>query len=189
MSKGKTKIWIQIGTVKDAIEVARSCHPDVLVVQGADAGGHGLVQGAGIVTLLPEVADSLRGIGMADIPLVAAGGIVEGRGSAACLALGACVVVMGMRFLASREASIAKEYQDNVLRMDDGGTSTVRTRVYDTLRGTERPSRYNGRGIINQSYLDAQNGVVFYQKLYRGLTSGGGRMAGSQRTLDVVQAW
>lgn len=175
MSKGKTKIWIQIGTVKDAIEVARSCHPDVLVVQGADAGGHGLVQGAGIVTLLPEVADSLRGIGMADIPLIAAGGIVEGRGSAACLALGGCGVVMGTRFLASREASIAKEYQDDILRMDDGGTSTVRTRVYDTLRGTEWPSRYDGRGIINQSYLDAQDGMVtdenqsLYQKaLQRG---------------------
>ena len=175
MSKGKTKIWIQIGTVKDAIEVARSCHPDVLVVQGADAGGHGLVQGAGIVTLLPEVADSLRGIGMADIPLIAAGGIVEGRGSAACLALGGCGVVMGTRFLASREASIAKEYQDDILRMDDGGTSTVRTRVYDTLRGTEWPSRYDGRGIINQSYLDAQDGMItdenqsLYQKaLQRG---------------------
>ena len=160
MSMGKTKIWIQIGTVKEAIEVARSCHPDVLVVQGADSGGHGLVQGAGIVTLLPEVADSLRDIGMANIPLIAAGGIVEGRGSAACLALGACGVVMGTRFLASREASIAKGYQDDVLRMDDGGTSTVRTRVYDTLRGTEWPGQYNGRGIINQSYLDAQNGMV-----------------------------
>ena len=159
-SKGKTKIWIQIGTVKDAIEVARSCHPDVLVVQGADAGGHGLAQGAGIVTLLPEVADSLRSIGMANLPLIAAGGIVEGRGSAACLALGGCGVVLGTRLLASREASIAKGYQDDVLRMDDGGISTVRTRVYDTLRGTEWPNRYNGRGIINQSYLDAQNGMV-----------------------------
>ena len=44
--------------------------------------------------------------------------------------------------------------------MDDGGTSTVRTRVYDTLRGTEWPRRYNRRGIISQSYLDAQNGMV-----------------------------
>ena len=81
---------IQIGTVMDAIEVAPSCHPDVLVVQGADAGGLGLAQGAGIVSLLPEVADSSRGIGMGNIPPVAAGGIVEGRRTAACLALGGC---------------------------------------------------------------------------------------------------
>ena len=87
MSKGKTKIWIQIGTVEDAVKIARSCHPDVLVIQCAHAGGHELFQGAGIVTLLPEVADSLRGIGMANIPLISAGAIVEGRGSAACLAL------------------------------------------------------------------------------------------------------
>ena len=50
MSKGKKKMWIQIGTVKDTIAVARSCHPNALVVQGADAGGHELSQGAGIVT-------------------------------------------------------------------------------------------------------------------------------------------
>ena len=56
-----------------------------------------------------------------------------------------------------------------------GGTSTVRTRVYDTLRGTEWASRYNGRGIINQSHLDAQKGIItdenksLYQKaLQRG---------------------
>ncbi|KAL9076741.1 MAG: hypothetical protein Q9161_000726 [Pseudevernia consocians] len=160
MNKGKTKIWIQIGTVTDAIEVARSCHPDVLVVQGADAGGHGLAQGAGIVSLLPEVADSLRGIGMESIPLIAAGGIVEGRGTAACLALGGCGVAMGTRFLASKEANIAKGYQGDVLRTNDGGRSTVRTSVYDTLRGTEWPGQYNGRGIINQSYLDAKNGMI-----------------------------
>ena len=50
MSKGKKKMWIQIGTVKDTIAVARSCRPNALVVQGADAGGHELSQGAGIVT-------------------------------------------------------------------------------------------------------------------------------------------
>lgn len=160
VSKGKTKIWIQIGTVVDAIEVARSCHPDVLVVQGADAGGHGLAHGAGIVSLLPEVADSLRGMGMGSIPLVAAGGIVEGRGAAACLALGGSGVVMGTRFLASKEANIAKGYQVDVLRTTDGGRSTVRTSVYDTLRGTVWPRQYGGRGIINQSYLDAQNGMI-----------------------------
>ncbi len=159
MSKGKTRIWIQIGTVTDAIEVARSCNPDVLVVQGVDAGGHGLAEGAGILSLLPEVADSLRDVGMEGIPLVAAGGIVEGRGAAACLALGGCGVAMGTRFLASKEANIGKGYQGDVLRTKDGGRNTVRTRVYDTLRGTEWPRQYNGRGIINQSYLDAQNGT------------------------------
>ena len=159
VSKGKTKIWIQIGTITDAVEVARTCYPDVLVVQGVDAGGHGQAQGAGIVSLFPEVADTLQGIGMKDIPLVAAGGIVEGRGAAACLALGACGIVMGTRFLASKEATIAKGYQGDVLRTTDGGRTTVRTSVYDTLRGTEWPLPYNGRAIVNRSHSDAQNGM------------------------------
>ena len=158
---GKTKIWIQIGTVSDALEVAQTCDPDVLVVQGTDAGGHGLQHGAGIVTLLPEVADTLKEAGHHNICLVVAGGIIEGRGVAAALALGARGVVMGTRFLACKEAHIAKGYQDDVIRMKDGGINTVRSSVYDMLRGTTGwPAHYGGRGIINQSYLDAQNGRV-----------------------------
>lgn len=160
ISKGKTKIWIQIGTVADAIEVASLCNPDALVVQGADAGGHGLAQGAGIITLFPEVSDALNEAGKGDIPLIAAGGIAEGRGVAACVALGASGVAMGTRFLACTEAHIAKGYQDDVVRANDGGTNTVRTSVYDQVRGTTGwPTRYNGRGIINETFLDALKGM------------------------------
>ncbi|KAG7007248.1 nitronate monooxygenase [Physcia stellaris] len=158
---GKTKIWVQVGTVAEALEITDLCNPDVLVIQGSDAGGHGLERGAGIIALLPEVADALKARGRSHINLVAAGGIVEGRGVAACLTLGAHGVVMGTRFLASKEASIAKGYQDDVLRSSDGGIKTVRSKVYDTLRGTTGwPARYGGRGIINQSYLDANDGEV-----------------------------
>ena len=159
LSEGRTKIWIQVGNVLDALETARKCRPDVLVIQGSDAGGHGLAQGASVMSLLPEVFDALHEERLEGIPLIATGGIVEGRGMAACLVLGAHGVVLGTRYLASDEASIAKGYQDDVLRVRDGGRSTVRTKVYDVLRGTTGwPSRYNGRGIINKSYLDAQNG-------------------------------
>lgn len=159
VSGGRTKIWIQIGTVRDAAEVSRLCNPDVIVVQGIDAGGHGLAHGAGIVALLPEVADALKGVGLGCVPLVATGGIVEGRGIAACLTLGASGIVMGTRFLASTEANIAKGYQGDVVRSKDGGVNTIRTSVYDKLRGTTGwPAKYNGRAIINQSFLDAQRG-------------------------------
>lgn len=158
---GKTHIWIQVGTVSDALEAAKSCNPDMLVIQGADAGGHGLARGAGIITLLPEVVDALNEANLGNIALVAAGGIVEGRGAAACLAIGASGVAMGTRFLACNEASLAKGYQEDVLRRTDGGVSTVRTVVYDTLRGTtDWPERYDARGIINASYLDVQDGVI-----------------------------
>ena len=52
-----TQIWIQIGSVASALEVASACKPDALCVQGSDAGGHGFEKGAGIISLLPEVHD------------------------------------------------------------------------------------------------------------------------------------
>ena len=160
-TRGDAKIWVQVGSVHDAVEVANSCHPDVIVAQGSDAGGHGLERGAGIISLLPEIADALTHEGIQGISIVAAGGIVDGRGVAACLALGGEGVVMGTRFLASTEANIAKGYQMAILRANDGGVSTVRSKIYDTLRGTTGwPERIGGRGIINQSFLDARDGEV-----------------------------
>ncbi|KAI4262444.1 MAG: hypothetical protein L6R42_002380 [Xanthoria sp. 1 TBL-2021] len=79
-TQGDTKIWVQVGSVRDAVEVAGLCLPDVIVAQGSDAGGHGLGRGAGIISLLPEIADALKHEGFEDISIVAAGGIVEGRG-------------------------------------------------------------------------------------------------------------
>ncbi|KAL1968476.1 hypothetical protein VTN77DRAFT_1686 [Rasamsonia byssochlamydoides] len=153
---GKTKIWVQIGNVAEAIAVAGTLKPDVLVVQGSDAGGHGLAQSASIVTLLPEVHDSLAQLGHSQIPLLAAGGIADGRGVAASLMLGAAGVVMGTRFLACSEATIARGYQSEILRTSDGGVSTVRSTVYDRARGIlDWPGRYNGRGVINQTYIDS----------------------------------
>ncbi|KAL8713535.1 MAG: hypothetical protein Q9220_002397 [cf. Caloplaca sp. 1 TL-2023] len=160
-TQGQTKVWIQRGSVGDAVEIAKLCSPDVIVVQGSDAGGHGLERGAGIVSLLPEVADALRDIRQQDISVVAGGGIVDGRGVTACLALGAEGVVLGTRFLASTEARIAKGYQDHVLQARDGGINTVRTKVYDQLRGTTGwPDSIGGRSIINQSFHDAKDGQI-----------------------------
>ncbi|KAJ9645314.1 hypothetical protein H2199_003320 [Coniosporium tulheliwenetii] len=140
---GATKVWIQVGSVADAVAVTLLCAPDVLVVQGQDAGGHGLERGAGIVSLVPEVHDALlaalgpEGEAEGKMPvLLAAGGISEGRGVAAALALGAAGVVMGTRYLASPEAEISRGYRDEVVRASDGGQTTVRSGVYDKLRGT-----------------------------------------------------
>ncbi len=166
---GRTKIWIQVGTVAEALEVARTSKPDVLVIQGADSGGHGLIQRAGIVTLLPEVADALAAEGM-EIPLIAAGGIVDTRSVAAAISLGADGVCLGTRFLACEEAVIAKGYQDEVLRVSDGGVSTVPTKVYDVVRGIRGwPVAYTGRGVANMTYLDALSGMnnVENEALYR----------------------
>lgn len=158
----QTKIWVQIGSVKEALEVVREARPDVLVVQGTDAGGHGLAQGAGLISLLPEVSDAISAeVNGTEGPLlIAAGGIADARGTAAALMLGAIGVVMGTRFLASYEAVIAKGYQKEVVRASDGGQTTVRTKAWDNARGTTGwAGTHNGRGIINQTYMDAMNGM------------------------------
>ena len=162
---GETKIWIQVGSVEEARNVVTACQPDVLVVQGGDAGGHGLNKAASIVTLVPEIADLLSTLNsegkIAVCPkIIAAGGITDGRGVASALALGAEGVCMGTRFLAAHEAVLAKGYRDEVLRASDGGQSTARSSVYDRLRGTtDWPKEYGGRGVLNKSYYDAEAGL------------------------------
>ncbi|KAF2852285.1 inosine monophosphate dehydrogenase [Plenodomus tracheiphilus IPT5] len=154
-------IWHQIGTVQEGIEAAKSAQkPDVLVVQGAEAGGHGrATDGLGIMALFPEIADSVR---ESNIGLIAAGGIADGRGIAAALALGADGVAMGTRFLASSEARISKGYQNEVVRAKDGAHSTTRTQLYNHLRGTMGwPEQWSPRGITNKSWTEHQAGVPF----------------------------
>jgi nitronate monooxygenase len=82
------KVIVQIGTVESARE-AIDDGADILSVQGSDAGGHQFKQGAGLMTLLPDVADMVRSeYPQKNIPLLAAGGIMDGRGVAAALMLG-----------------------------------------------------------------------------------------------------
>lgn len=162
--KAATKSWIQVGTVDQTKEVLMNCYVDTLVVQGADAGGHGLAASASIISLLPETNDTLDTMdsspfcqdGLGSIPLIAAGGISDGRSVAAATMLGASGVVLGTRFLATPECIITPGYQSAVLAAQDGGVSTVRTSVYDTLRGTPWPEKFNGRAIKNMSWYDAQ---------------------------------
>jgi nitronate monooxygenase len=156
-------IWIQVGTVAEVRQLLGLPElPDAIVVQGAEAGGHGRAEdGIGLMTLLPEVTDLLRKGGH-DIPLLAAGGIVDGRGGAAAFCLGANGIAMGTRFLAATEARISRGYQQEIVRANDGGVITTRTLLYNQLRGTVGwPKNYAPRTIINRSYLDYISGVPF----------------------------
>lgn len=157
----KSKIWIQTGSVALALALAKDCKPDVLVMQGIDAGGHGLEKGAGIISLVPETIDTLAEHGIQNISIVASGGIVEGRGAAAAFTLGAEGVVLGTRFLASKEISVSTPvYVQAILDGKDGGQSTIRDKVFDQLRGASRwPGDYDGRALVNKSIEDLKSGV------------------------------
>jgi nitronate monooxygenase/enoyl-[acyl-carrier protein] reductase II len=93
-----SKVMIQVTTVAQAIEAAER-GADVIIAQGGEAGGYGGI--VSTMALVPQVVDVVS-----PIPVVAAGGIFDGRGIAAAFMLGAVGVNIGTRFLASREAPI-----------------------------------------------------------------------------------
>jgi nitronate monooxygenase len=159
-ASGATKIWIQIGSVTRAVELAQSCKPDVLVLQGADAGGHGGEKGAGVISLIPETLHALQRTGLEGMSIVAAGGIADGSGVAAALTLGADGVVMGTRFLAAEETIVHPAYQSAILETEDGGQTTVRAKLFDELAGPNIwPRDFDGRALIAQSYKDHIEGI------------------------------
>jgi enoyl-[acyl-carrier protein] reductase II len=99
---------------------------DAVVAEGQEAGGH--IGEATTMALVPQVADAV------DIPVVAAGGVADGRGAAAVFMLGAKGVQVGTRFLVARECTISQEYKDMILKAKDTD-STV------TGRSTGHPVR------------------------------------------------
>ncbi|RPA94004.1 inosine monophosphate dehydrogenase [Choiromyces venosus 120613-1] len=153
-------IWVQVGSCVEAAVVVR-LDINVLVLQGGDAGGHGIAGPRGsLLQLLPEVLDLLGGRSGKAPVVLAAGGIVDGRGVSAALMLGAHGAVMGTRFIASEESEVHDGFRENVVRASDGGSGTVRTRLYDELRGTgDWPEQYDGRAIVNETFQDHLNGL------------------------------
>jgi enoyl-[acyl-carrier protein] reductase II len=107
------------GAVKHAVK-AEQAGCDGVICQGGEGGGH-----TGLVGTMPLVAQAVEAV---KIPVIAAGGLYDGRGLAASLALGAQGVWIGTRFIASHEAHAGQTYKDAVVSTSDDGT--VRTRCY-----------------------------------------------------------
>lgn len=128
-----------------AIEVGA----DVIVAQGGEAGGHGEGRRS-TFTLVPEVVDLVAGTAP-QILVLAAGGVTDGRGLAASLALGADGVLVGTRFWAAGEAAISRAAQRHALQV--GGDDTIRQHVYDIVRGKRWPSAYSGR-VLRNDFVD-----------------------------------
>ena len=125
----------------------------VLVAQGTDAGGHGLTT-RGTISLVPNVVD-LVARERPEVLVLAAGGIADGRGIAAALMLGADGVLLGTRFWATQEALIHPAAKARVVAA--GGDDTVRTSVYDIVRGRPWPSAYTGR-LMRNAFIDTWHG-------------------------------
>ena len=138
-----SRLICQVQTVAQARE-ASDAGADVIVAQGTEAGGHG--QSESLFTLLPQVVDACPGT-----PVVAAGGIADGRGMAAAMMLGAEGVLLGTRFYASQEAEGHPEAKRRIVEATGG--QTVRSIVFDLSRRNRWPAPYTGR-VLRNTHLE-----------------------------------
>lgn len=141
----------QVGTVAEAISAA-GAGADVIVAQGSESGGHGR-SGRALFGLLPAISAAIP-----DIALVAAGGINDSAGLQAATALGAAGVAMGSAFYASVEALDVDAAKQRLIEAK--GDDTVRSRVYDQVRGPLWPQEYTGRTIrtsLTQRWADRED--------------------------------
>jgi enoyl-[acyl-carrier protein] reductase II len=130
-------VMCMAGNVKHAVKAAEAgC--DVIIAQGTEGGGH--TGSVASVALWPQCVDAV------DIPVVAAGGLFDGRGLAAALAFGCVGVWMGTRFIASHEAHAGQKYKDAIVGMSESDTIVSKVFTGKTLRA-----------IVNDSNRDFDN--------------------------------
>ncbi|MFV0295370.1 MAG: NAD(P)H-dependent flavin oxidoreductase, partial [Hyphomicrobiaceae bacterium] len=123
--QNNVKVMALVGTSRQAQAVERS-GVDAVIASGHEGGGH--VGRIGTMALVPKVVDSVR------IPVIAAGGLADGRGLVAALALGAHAVWLGTRFIATEEARGHDNYKRRITEIDEDGTIVTRAHSGKTNR-------------------------------------------------------
>lgn len=175
--------WFACATTLDEALQAQAAGADAVVAQGMEAGGHrgafdggqAEAQATGLFALLPRLADRL------DIPLIAAGGIADGRGVAAALLLGASAVQVGTAFLAADESVVPESWKQALAVA--GPEQTRSTRVFSGRLGRALDTAY----VRAAEAADAPRPQPY--PVQRGLTAGMRRQALADDRLDAMQAW
>jgi len=138
---------LQVSDIDEAENAVR-LGADVIVAQGVEAGGHSGRRAT--LPFVPIVVDLAP-----ETVVLAAGGIADGRGIAAAIALGSSGALLGTRFQTTFEALVDREVTDAIIR--GRGEDTVRSRILDIARGAPWPERYPGRTLRN-SFLEEWEG-------------------------------
>ena len=127
------KMWKEAGTVVIPVvastalaKMVERAGVDAVIAEGGESGGH--VGDLTTMALVPQVVDAVK------LPVVAAGGIGDGRGMVAAFALGACGVQMGTRFLVANECTVSEEYKKKVLAAKDISTMVTGKRLGHPVR-------------------------------------------------------
>ena len=164
---------------RDEARLAQEAGADFIVAQGTEGGGHGGSRAT--LPLVPAVVDWV-----APTPVVAAGGIADGRGLAAALMLGAHGALIGTRFCATDEA-LGRDAAKARLVAAHGG-DTARTRVFDIVRDYAWPAPYTGRALRN-GFMDRWHGCEDALADALGAERGRYRSAVDADDFDTALVW
>jgi nitronate monooxygenase len=175
--------WFAVVTTVDEARQAEAAGADVIVAQGAEAGGHrgsfrhedAETRLIGLFSLVPAVVAAVR------VPVVATGGIADGRGVAAALLLGASAVQIGTGFLRCPEAQTQAAWADALARTSP--EATVLTRAFSGRAGRSLATRYV------QAAASAEAPAPAPYPVQRGLTAKMRSSASKEGDLDRMQAW
>lgn len=155
------KLFIGVGEVDQAKSAVEDCGADVVVVQGNEAGGHGLGRSPPLSAILPLVSKMTSKLSPTNPsgsipPVLGAGGIMTGSNVAAVLAQGGAGAVLGTRMLLTPEAAYSDKQKQMILSARPG--TTKRTMAFDEARGTLGwPEGVDGRGIVNETVRDYES--------------------------------
>ncbi|WP_335940050.1 NAD(P)H-dependent flavin oxidoreductase [Streptomyces sp. PTD5-9] len=169
---------VQVTSLEEARR-ARDAGADAIVAQGSEAGGHGGARGT--LPFVPAVVDLV-----APTPVLAAGGIADGRGVAAALVLGAAGVLVGTRFQASSEALVPPRVARALV--EGRGGDTVRGRVLDVARDSGWPEHCTARTLrdaFTDRWLDREEEIARNPEVLRGEF----REAVARGEIDGVPVW
>jgi nitronate monooxygenase len=181
--KSKGIKWFATATTVAEAKAAEAAGADVIVAQGMEAGGHrgvfepGQAEASlvGLFSLLPAVVDAVK------IPVVATGGIADGRAVAAALVLGASAVQIGTAFLRCPEAKIAPAWADALGRA--APEATMLTRAFSGRTGRSLSTAYV------QAAADASAPPPAPYPVQRGLTAAMRDAAQKENDVERMQAW
>jgi nitronate monooxygenase len=170
-------LFVQVTSMAEA-QRAVDVGADVIIAQGSEAGGHGGRRST--LPFVPAVVDLV-----APTPVLAAGGIADGRGVAAALVLGAAGALVGTRFQAAHEALIPAEISKALV--DGRGADTERTRILDIARGSGWPPEYTAR-VLSNAFLNEWRGHEDELAADAAAQSAYAQAA-DRHDLDVVSIW
>lgn len=163
----------------DEARLAVEAGADLIVAQGTEGGGHGGIRAT--LPLVPAIVDRVG-----PIPVIAAGGIADGRGLAAALMLGAEGALLGTRFYATPEAIGHDKVKARIVQASGG--ETMRTTVFDAVRGYDWAGRYTGRAVRN-GFMERWHGRPDQAPLREPATQQAYWQAAAEGNVDTAVVW